>query len=702
MAVSLYKDVKCKGYSSYYSYRADVTENSYSIVNNTSNVTIDFYMNAYGSSAGFSSYQTCQFGIYVDGARKSGGQSAAKTVNSGATYIYIGTWTGDVAHDTDGKKEITVGLTFRCNASTYYSDAYLPLQNDGTSSYPSGTPLIWDMGKVSLTTIPRASGLTASDGTLGTQQTLTVTRYATSFTHTITYTCGSASGTICTKSSNTSVSFTPPLSLASQNTTGVQVSVVLTITTYSGNTEIGSARKTITCAIPASVKPSCSLSVADAMGYANTYGGYVKGRSMFEVDITAAGAYGSEITSYKTTVDGASYPWDSFTTDVIKTAGALTITTTVTDSRERTETASVNVTVLNYAAPSISNLTAVRSNSDGTVNEQGEYVKVVFGSAVTSLNSKNTAAYTLRYKKSTSTSYTYVTLSQYNNNYAVSAGTYVFAADTGSSYDIALELTDAFSGITKATTAPTGFAIIHWKADGTAVGIGKIAERSYSLDMGVDIELNDNKVLRDGVEAFAPAFFGIGKLANFPVANDTEIDDVLISVINGIDDQMFKRVVLSFTTTDNFTNGGGHYYADVYKLSTNYALITVKSYINGGRELRRVWFEGELEPWEWVNPPMAVGIEYRTTERYNGNVIYTKAASFGALPNNSEKGVVLLDANLHVIDFQGFAEGNYRVPVPGYSGVSSAGYTPSTGNVWVATNTNMSSYNAYFIFKYYK
>lgn len=29
-------------------------------------------------------------------------------------------------------------------------------------------------------------------------------------------------------------------------------------------------------------------------------------------------------------------------------------------------------------------------------------------------------------------------------------------------------------------------------------------------------------------------------------------------------------------------------------------------------------------PWEWVNPPMIPGIEYRTTERWNGKAVYTK------------------------------------------------------------------------------
>lgn len=36
---------------------------------------------------------------------------------------------------------------------------------------------------------------------------------------------------------------------------------------------------------------------------------------------------------------------------------------------------------------------------------------------------------------------------------------------------------------------------------------------------------------------------------------------------------------------------------------------------------------------EWFNPPMIVGVQYRTTERYNGKVVYTKLTDCGELTN---------------------------------------------------------------------
>lgn len=47
---------------------------------------------------------------------------------------------------------------------------------------------------------------------------------------------------------------------------------------------------------------------------------------------------------------------------------------------------------------------------------------------------------------------------------------------------------------------------------------------------------------------------------------------------------------------------------------------------------RRI-YNGVPEPWEWVNPPMVLGVEYRTTERHYGAVVYTKLLNIGTVTN---------------------------------------------------------------------
>lgn len=386
----------------------------------------------------------------------------AGNIASGSFYIN---------HDTEGNANFSMGI----QAAVYVST----VNCTGSSTF-------------SLTQIPRKSTLSVGNGTLNTAQTLSVTRKSTSFTHTITATCGSASTTICTKSSSTSISFTPPIGWASQNTTGTTVSVKYTITTYSGNTSIGSNSYTVTCSIPSSVKPTCSLTLSDPTGYLDTYGGYVKTKSTLKVVIGTTTSYGSAIASYSTTANDSTYTASSFTTGALKSSGTMTVNAEVTDKRGRSGTASSSISVLDYKSPTVSSIKVKRCDSDGTENSQGEYAQVTFNGSVTSLNSKNTATYVLKYKKTSESSYTSVTLSDYANSYSVSNGTYIFAADSGSSYNITVQITDNFETSSTNTTVSTAATIMNWLASGLGMAIGKVAEIANAFEVAWASRFREN------------------------------------------------------------------------------------------------------------------------------------------------------------------------------------------------------------------
>lgn len=439
-----------------------ITQNSQSITNNTSNVTVK--VTAKWTSGSYNALGTSSGSITIDGTKYSFTKISYNTSQTSSGSKVVMTKTVDVSHNSDGTKTLSCSAAFDSRVS-------------------SGT--VKASGSKTLTTIPRKSTLSVGNGTLGTAQTLTVTRQATSFTHTITAKCGTASSTVCTKSSNTSISFTPPLSWASQNTTGTSVSVTYTITTYSGDTNVGSNTYTKTCSIPSSVKPTCTVSISDAAGYLSTYGAYIKGYSKFKVTVTPTTSYGSAIASYKTTANGSTYTSASFTTDLLKSSGTLTVSSTVTDKRGRTSaTAKATATVLDYASPVISKLTVGRCDADSTANDQGAYVIVSYGYSISSLNSKNKATATLKYKKSSDTNYT--TPSDF---ISTTSGSYIFAADTGSSYDILLSVTDNLTTSTKTTSASTAFTIMHWNASGQGMAIGKISELDGVLDIGMQTRM---------------------------------------------------------------------------------------------------------------------------------------------------------------------------------------------------------------------
>lgn len=443
-----------------------ITQNSQSIVNNTSNITAKVTAKWTGGSnnrvVNSSGTPQANGWLKIDGTS----YNFASTFNdskttSGSKVVF--TKTVNVSHNNDGTK------TLACSASynTYVS---------------SGT--VTASASKTLTTIPRKSTLSVANGTLGTAQTLTVTEQASSFTHTISAKCGTASTTICTKSTSNSISFTPPLSWASQNTTGTSVSVTYTITTYNGSTSVGSNTYTKTCSIPSSVKPTCEVSISDSTDYYSTYGAYVKGYSKLKVTVTPTLAYNSAIDSYKTTANGATYTAASFTTDALKTSGNLTVSATVKDKRGRTSSAATaTATVLDYSPPNISKLTVGRCDWDdatatATANDQGDHVQVTFAYSISDLNGQNGDKCILQYKKSTDSDYTTP------DNFDASTGTYVFEADTGSSYDIMLSVTDNLDTTFKVTSASTAFTIMHWADSGRGIGLGKIAEIDDLVDIG--------------------------------------------------------------------------------------------------------------------------------------------------------------------------------------------------------------------------
>lgn len=438
---------------------------SQSIVNNTS--TVKWKMQLIATSDGrIDSSASKEWSVTVNGTKYSGtnkitiGNNETITLASGSTTI---------THNANGTK--TFSYSFSQEFAITFSGSSI-----GTKS---------GSGSGTLTTIARKSSLSASNGTLGTAQTLTVSRHNSAFTHTITYVCGSSAGTIATKSNSTSISWTPPLTLANQNKTGTSVSIVFTITTYTGDTSIGTNTKTITCAIPSSVKPTVSLTVADVETYRTTYGAYVQGKSKLSIGITASGSQGSTIKAYKTTIDGKTYTSANITTSVLSKSGTLTINTTVTDSRGRTASTTWDVNVLAYASPQITSLKATRCNANGSSNATGAYLKVTFSASATALNNKNTASYTLQYKKSTATSYTTKTLTDYANKYTVSGGSFIFAADT-TTYNIILTAADAFSEANKTTTGASASKVLSLLAKGVGMAVGKIAELSNFFDVGYD------------------------------------------------------------------------------------------------------------------------------------------------------------------------------------------------------------------------
>lgn len=104
---------------------------------------------------------------------------------------------------------------------------------------------------------------------------------------------------------------------------------------------------------------------------------------------------------------------------------------------------------------------------------------------------------------------------------------------------------------------------------------------------------------------------------------------------------------------------------------------------------------------EWLNPPMAVGTEYRTQKRHNGKPVYTKVVSFGALPNAGggtvNHGISNAEA---IVSCKGTLSNGSSIPYTGSSFRIDCQAT--TSRITIQTTSDYSDYTAVITLEYTK
>ena len=111
----------------------------------------------------------------------------------------------------------------------------------------------------------------------------------------------------------------------------------------------------------------------------------------------------------------------------------------------------------------------------------------------------------------------------------------------------------------------------------------------------------------------------------------------------------------------------------------------------------------DWQPWEWVNPPMVLGQEYRTTERYEGKPVYVKAVDCGNLPNNSTAVINFHENNNRAaFSVHGIAGGDNTIPTTEWWGnkANKIGVQGVDNNIYITTTWDATAYKAVVIVKY--
>lgn len=344
-------------------------------------------------------------------------------VYSGGTYSNITDYQNrtfasaamKIAHNPDGSKSFTVsGFSGWIYAS---GNTYASSQS------------------FTLPTIPRASSVSCSTADIGSNATISISRASSSFTHTLSYTFGSLTGTIATKTSSTSVSWTIPTTFYAQIPNDKSGTGTITCDTYNGSTLIGSKPTSFTATVNESTsKPTLNPTAVDVNTTTTALTGdsskFIKYYSNASVSTGASARNSATLTSQKITCGAKSISSASGTINSVE-SGSFTFS--ATDSRGYPTTQTVNKTLIDYIKLTCS-LNAGAPTTDGvaTLKISGNYWDGTFGALANTL----TVQYRYKAQGGSYGSWTTVSATKSNNTYNATATisgldyrtTYVFQA----------------------------------------------------------------------------------------------------------------------------------------------------------------------------------------------------------------------------------------------------------------------------------
>ena len=367
------------------------------------------------------------------------------------------------------------------------SVAYQP---GGTYSSNAAVTLyaVWEVAAAPLTSV--------SNTNIGSSGTASWTKMNNSHSYKLVLTCGSAPAvTVNVAANSSSTSFTIPNTWLNYVKNSTTATATATLTTYSGSTSLGSSSKTFTVSVPSSVKPTISSFTAShysANATVRGWGVFVQGFSKADLSVSATAGTGASISSISFTGTSINTSGTATTarTGIIDAYGTVTFTVKVTDSRGRSATSTVSVTVQPYAAPVVISIGTMRADAYGTTNNSsGAYLKVLPIYSLSSVGGRNSfTAQTLSY-------YAHGSGTPLASISCVSSTTYgppdnLWAINLADAYDVAVSVTDSLGSTTTIKTTLPGASGIWYDRSNNALGLGAPPSRANLFSCDWDAEFH--------------------------------------------------------------------------------------------------------------------------------------------------------------------------------------------------------------------
>ena len=588
-----------------------------------------------------------------------------------------------------------------------------------------------------LTQIPRESTLSASDGLIGGTSRIAVRKNSKSFTHSIAYQFGSLTGFVTkdggissteVKFSTESVDFVIPDSFYQQIPSASAGVCTLTLKSYSGNTLIGQAQTaTFTASANGEVcSPTISATVSDVAGETTdrlTGDSSVLVRYHSDAGCSFAATARKGATIVEKRINGAVVTGTQVTLPNVE-SGVFSFY--AKDSRGFTHTSVVNSTLIPYVRLTNNSVASRNDPTSGkaTLTIRGSFFNGSFGDV--------TNALTVKYQLNGGSAVS-VTPTLSGSTYAASV------ALTGLSYENSYTLTvtasDKLETAVKTITIGKGLPVFDWGENDFAFHVPVAMDTPLSMTNGGTGRKNWDGLDTDyAIMAKSPngpwmtaigsqngAFYattanGAPRFGILPIAQggtgSTTADaarvrlaaapqgfisqTISVSAFEALDEKIIELYATMANNTVKFVSVtviGTIYCLELWRATNLYGNARLSGYHADRGIRRRVLFNGTWTAWEYDAPPMYLGEEYRTTERWQGQPVYTKLIDFGALPNSTKKSVAHGISAAQIIRAEGQASNGQAFPICGsafYNIALRAGLT----HIDISTDYNYSAYTA--------
>ena len=417
----------------------------------------------------------------------------------------------------------------------------IPHNSDGSKSFTISAVSGWIYSNgnyygaaksFTLPTIPRASSVSCSTANIGSNATITINRASSSFTHTLTYSFGSLSGTIATKTSSTNISWTIPTTFYGQIPNSKSGTGTITCQTYNGSTLIGSKSTSFTATVSESAsKPTLSPTVSDSNSTTTALTGdsskFIKYYSNASVATGAKARNSATLKSQKITCGSKSLTSASGTINAVE-SGSFTFS--ATDSRGYTTTQTINKTLIDYIKLTCSlNAGAPTTAGVATLKISGNYWNGSFGKVA------NTLTVQYRYKAQGGSYGAWTTVSATKSNNTYNATATISRLDYKTTYVFQARAVDKLATISTDEQARRTTPVFDWSKDdfnvnGTLkVNNTNIFDLIYPVgSIYISVNSTNPEVLFGGTWEQIQGRFLLGMSSSYPVGSTGGSKDAVV------------------------------------------------------------------------------------------------------------------------------------------------------------------------------